>query len=217
MKHPDDIHWGRSLATTGLMILLVMAASFVVIHSINHMEEEKGFERLYEEADNLVADIGMYAESDREELEMIATVIANYSELDSPDLWKILDSYTVVGMMSRIELLLPDDTVLSEGGKRTDARGILSFDEEAARGAHITDRERDLQDDENYIVRHYVPVVRDGQTIAMLYGVVELGELPEKVNINPYGGKGALYIIDGSNGDFLVDTWHQGETGNMWA
>lgn len=217
MKHPDDIHWGRSLATTGLMILLVMAASFVVIHSINHMEEEKGFERLYEKADNLVADIGMYAESDREELEMIATVIANYSELDSPDLWKILDSYTVVGMMSRIELLLPDDTVLSEGGKRTDARGILSFDEEAARGAHITDRERDLQDDENYIVRHYVPVVRDGQTIAMLYGVVELGELPEKVNINPYGGKGALYIIDGSNGDFLVDTWHQGETGNMWA
>ena len=216
MQHPENIHWGRSLATTGLMILFVVAASFGVIHRINRMEEEKGFERLYEEAASLADDIAMYVKSDREELEMIAALIANYPEPDSPELWKILDSYTAEGMMSRIELLLPDDTVLTGSGQRTDAGGVLSFEKEAALGAHVTDRETDLRDDGNYIVRHYVPVRRDGQTAAMLYGVVELETLPEKANMDPYGGKGALYIIDGNNGDFLVDTWHQGETGNMW-
>ena len=216
MQHPENIHWGRSLATTGLMILFVVAASFGVIHRINRMEEEKGFERLYEEAASLADDIAMYVKSDREELEMIAALIANYPEPDSPELWKILDSYTAEGMMSRIELLLPDDTVLTGGGQRTDAGGVLSFEKEAALGAHVTDRETDLRDDGNYIVRHYVPVRRDGQTAAMLYGVVELETLPEKANMDPYGGKGALYIIDGNNGDFLVDTWHE-ELGNLWA
>lgn len=212
----SDISWSRAMAITAVMILLIVAASFVAIHYINHLEEQKCFERLYKETDGLARDIRRYVDGDREELELLSVVIGKYEEIDAPELWKLLDSYTTVGMMSRIELLLPGDRVMTRGGKEIDARGRLSFEKEAALGAHITDRERDIFDETNYIVRHYVPVVKNGQTIAMLYGVIELGELPEEVNINPYGGKGAIYIIDGNTGDFLVDTWHPGEGGNIW-
>ncbi len=217
MKKLDGMHWGRPIAITSVMIFLVMVASFGVIKYINHVEEERSFERLYQEADNLAGNIETYANSDREELEMLAEVIAKYDQLDSQDLWNLLDSYAAVGMMSRLELLIPNDIVLTKGGKRVDAKGILSFEEEKARGSHITDRETDILDSSNYIVRHYVPVVRNGETVAMLYGVIELGELPEAVNLNPYGGKGAMYIIDGNTGDLLVDTWHPNEGGNMWT
>ena len=215
-QQANDISWGRAMATTSIMILLIVAASFGVIRYINHIEEQKCFERLYKETDGLARNIERYAGSDRVELELISAVMERYEEIDAPELWDLLDSYTTVGMMSRIELLLPGDKVLTKGRKVIDARGCLSFEKEAALGAHITDRERDIFDETNYIVRHYVPVVKNGQTIAMLYGVIELGELPEEVNINPYGGKGAIYIIDGNTGDFLVDTWHPGEGGNIW-
>ena len=217
MKKSEEIRWGRSMITTCVMILLIVAASFCVIHCINEMEEAECFNRLYEEADDLAEDIEMYADSDREELKMLSAMIAEYDKLDSADLWDFLDSYTAVGMMSRIELLLPDDTVLVSGGETVDAKGMLSFKEEAAQGEHVTNREADILDSGNYIVRHYVPVIKEGEAIAMLYGVIELGELPKKVNMDPYSGEGAMYIIDGNTGDFLVDTWHQEEGGNMWA
>ncbi len=214
-KKINDIGWGRSLVTTIVMIILIGAASFGVTNYINEAEEKACFERLYEEADNLAGEIEMYVRSDREELELLASVIAEYDGVDSPELWELLNSYDAVGMMSRIELLIPGDQVLIKG-KAVDAHGLLSFEKEASMGAHITDREQDILDENNYIVRHYVPVVKDGKTVAMLYGVIELGELPEEVNMNPYSGKGAMYIIDGKTGDFLVDTWHHEEGGNMW-
>ena len=216
-KTQDKIQLGRSLIPTGAIILLVVAASLCLINYISHREEERSFERLYAEADNLAANIELYAENDREELEMISAVIAQYDDMSSPELWRLLDSYTNTGMMSRIELLLPGDIVLTEGGKQVDAKGVLSFEAEVAKNVHITDRETDIIHKSSHVVRHYVPVIQNGETIAMLYGVIMLGELPEDINLNPYDGKGALYIIDGNTGDFLIDTWHPGAAGNIWS
>ena len=216
-KASNTIRLSRSLLITAVMIVLIVLVSFWVIHYINHIEEEKCFNRLYEEAGDLADRIETYVRSDREELELLANVIAGYEDLESEKLRNLLSFYTAVGMMSRMELLLPDDTVLVSDGTKVDASGRISFAAEAAKGAHITDRETDLTNTDQYIVRHYVPVIREGETVAMLYGVVDLGRLPEEANLNPYGGQGALYIIDGETGDFLVDTWHPGETGNMWA
>lgn len=213
-KKQDDIQWGGSLVTTVIMILLIVAVSFWATRTISRMEEERSLERLYEETGSLADNIEMYMNNDGEELEMLSAVITHYEDPSSPELWNLLDSHTNVGLMSRIELLLPGDIVLTSGGKPVDASGLISFEEEAAKGIHISDRELDILHQDTYIVRHYVPVNRDGKTIAMLYGVVVLGELPETASLSPYGGNGALYIIDGKTGDFLADTWHNGELGN---
>lgn len=204
------------MVTTIVMILLVVAASFGVIRSISQMEEEKCFERLYEETDDLNEHIMTHIENDRKELRMLASVIAGYDQPDSKELWELLDSYTMAGLISRLELLLPENTLLVKGGRAIATQGSLSFEKEAALGEHITDRETDLPDSGNYIVRHYVPVVHKGETVALLCGVIELDRFLEEINLEPYSGEGAVYIIDGKTGDFLVDTWHPGEGGNIW-
>ena len=216
-KTQTDIRWGSSLLITGIIITLVVTASLVVTNYISHMEEERCFQRLYQEAGDFADNIELYAANDREELEMIAAVISQYQDLSSPELWNILSSYSHIGMMSHIELLLPGDIVLTQNGERVDASGLLSFEAEAEKGAHITDRETDLINKDTYVVRHYVPVKQDGEIVAMLSGVIVPAELPDDINLNPYDGRGSLYIIEGKNGDFLLDTWHSGAAGNIWA
>lgn len=205
------------MTVTAILIALIISVSCGVSAWINHREEERSFERLYEEAGGIADEIEYNMKNDREELEMIAAVVASYNDLGSKELWSLLDSYTTIGMMSRVEMLLPDNTVITKGGQRIDAEGRLSFSEEASLREHISDRETDLTGDEEYIVRHYVPVRKDNETIAMLYGVIELGTLPDSIANKPHDGDAAIYVIDGETGDFLVDTWHPGETGNIWA
>ena len=118
-------------------------------------------------------------------------------------------------MASDIALLLPDNTVITGSGQRINAEGKISFEKESALGAHISNRETSLTDEEEYVVRHYVPVIKNGETTAMLYGVIELNRLPEEIKASPYGGKAAIYMIEGNSGDFLLDTWHD-KPGNIW-
>ena len=216
MRKSNEIHWVKAMAVTAAMILLIISVSYSVIMWINHREEENSFERLDEEAGEIASYMEERAERNREKLELIARVASQYDDLSSQSLWSFLDAYAGTDMMSKLELLLPGDIVLTEGGKRVNAEGVLSFEKEAALGAHITNRETDLTDG-SYIVRNYVPVCRNGETVAMLYGVIQLGNLPKELAESPFGGKAAIYIIDGESGDFLLDTWHSAEGGNIWA
>ena len=61
---------------------------------------------------------------------------------------------------------------------------------------------------EKLVVRNVVPVKRDGETIAILYGMVLLQELSRSYKTDLYGGNAFVLIVDGNTGDILVDTWH---------
>lgn len=206
--------WKGPLAVTMVLVILVAAASFFVTDRINCQEGATSFSRLSEEAGELARDFEQTMTSDREKLTLIAAIMA-----DSPaEAEKLLTMYQDTGgFFSRLELLLPGDQVITTGGKRMDASGQLSFEAEAALGAHISDRERDL-DGAGLVVRHYVPVKQGEETTAMLCGVIELGTLGRELPYTPYSGQAAVYVIDGATGDFLIDTWHTGEEpGNIWA
>ena len=215
IKRSDEIHWGRSLSVTFLMVGAILVASICVFNYINNMERDRCFERLYEEARNIASYIERGVNNDREQLELLAAIIANHKGLSTSELQHLLSSFDQVGMMAHVNLLLPDNTMITHDGKRIDVTGKLSFEQEAAKGPHISDRETDLFSG-GYIIRHFVPITRHGQTVAMLYGVITINNLPTTVGLEPYGGRGALYIIDGNNGDFLIDTWHPGQVGNIW-
>lgn len=204
------------IVATLLLLFWIVGTSIWATGQINRLEENAGFQRLYEEAGGLVRDVERQIARNQEDLELIAAMLARSSQPFGADTWNILGSYAAAGTISRLELLLPDDALLTADGQRITAAGLPSFQTEAARGAHITDRESDWLPEGGYVLRHYVPVVQDGETAALLCGVVELGSLPEALSYQPYGGRASLYIIDGATGDMLLDTWHP-ELGNLWA
>ena len=69
----------------------------------------------------------------------------------------------------------------------------------------------------NHLMRQdcFCPVNRDGKVVALLYGVIMVQDLPVTMAMRPYGGKGAMFLIEAESGNFLIDTWHTGRLGNL--
>lgn len=183
---------------------------------INELEEDDCFDNLHDAVETLSNDINACFERDRSVLRTIANMIAEYDDLDPEHIKNLLSSYDSQSMLSQLAVLLPDNTVLLQDGTSIDADGILSFSHEAALGEHITDEENSLLETDLPILRNYVPVIQNGQTIAMLYGTISLDTLPDLWN-HPaiYDGHAAIYLINADNGNFLVDTWHK-TLGNIY-
>ena len=207
MKKKLHITYGkRSLAVTLVLILAMIGASFAALRWVNQIEEEECFSRLQEEASHLARNIERTGLYDVEKLKVMADLAATYDDLSDPDLWQKIDDSPLTEGMSRLEILLPDDSVLTAQEHKRNVKNGASFAEVSAAGAHITDRQ--LDENDNYVVRNYAPIIRDGQTVAMLCCVIDLPAASESMKSVAYGGKGALYIIDGNTGEFLMDTWH---------
>ena len=69
------------MTVTAILIALIISVSCGVSAWINHREEERSFERLYEEAGGIADEIEYNMKNDREELERIAAVVASYNDL----------------------------------------------------------------------------------------------------------------------------------------
>ncbi len=215
MKRFQAIHWHRSMGIMLVLVFLMIGGSFIAARQVDKIEEGKSFQSLQGETQNLADNIEETVERDQDLLELIAFLIAGYDDLSSPHLWNMLESYTSMGLISRLELLLPGDILLTDGGETVDVSGYLSFEEEMVQGIHMGRREKDFLREGGYILRHYVPVYKDDAVMAMLCGVIELSRLPQKLQAQAYGDEAAMYIIEGKTGNFIVDTWHE-SPGNVW-
>lgn len=216
MKDIRKIHWMRSIIATVILILLVLSASFWTHYRLRKMEESFSFDTLYEQADRIGKNLEMQVADDRRQLILAASVTAQMTDFESKELWDLLDGYQDIGLVSRVELLLPDGRVIGNGGQEVPTDGTLSFSKEAKEGVHISDRQLDPVTGK-YILRYCAPVIQNGETTAILMGIVDLDRIPETLPDTVYGAKIAVYLIEGNTGDFLIDTWHNDPGGNIWA
>ena len=135
------VHWKGPVAATLILVLFIAAASFIVTGRINEAEEAVSFTRLAEEAEEFAHSLELNVDSDREKLGLIAEMMAS----DLNGLEEFLHSYRSTGtFFSRLELLLPGDEVVTSDGTHVNVSEQLSFEREAALGAHISDRQLDL-------------------------------------------------------------------------
>ena len=105
---------------------------------------------------------------------------------------------------------MPGDTLIRQDGRLMNVRGILSFDDESAQGIHVTKKTLSFMQEYNFVVRNFVPVIKDGKTVAMLYAIINLEALNQSIPTNLLlDTKTDMYVFDPKNGDLIVDTWHK--------
>lgn len=199
---------GMMVAVTLLTGVLLFGSVFFLVRRANREITQRSFDELATATRQIAKDLVDAANADQTILSAMAELIAGHDERDNDAVLRIMKSFSLSEtFVSTVALLRPD-------GTRYDVSGAFDFETEAARGAYISDRVTSYFAPEKLVVRNVVPVVRDGETVAILYGVVLLQELSRNYQIDLYNGNAFLLLVDGNNGDILLDTWHD-SLGNL--
>ena len=208
--------WERSTAAT-VVLIAVMAVLLVITYVLISLNiKGRSLGRMEEGVNTVISEIRAKLARDSRILNATADIISSADNFDEEETLEIVRKVGPLLETMRIRVLLPNNFVLTGDGGVTDATSVddLNFAEEAALGEHISNRVYSVNNG-TPVLRHFVPIVQDGETAAMLYGVTILKDLPSAINIdNIYNASANVYMIDTRNGDFLMDTMHQ-ELGNV--
>lgn len=199
-----------------MLLLLFLVANMLLMMCLIHEYERKNcFDLLEESTHQLVKDIQNATRYDEEGLKGFARILSQYEELDSPQVKMIINSYESYGTMQNIALLFPDGNVWINDGRKLDLNGRVDFEEERVKSGRISGIVENLAEPEKKILTQCVPIEQEGVVKGLLYGVVDVEQLPEHFNVSAFGGEALFSLMEGGSGDFLIDTWHQ-ELGNLY-
>ncbi|MGI6498087.1 MAG: GGDEF domain-containing protein [Oscillospiraceae bacterium] len=201
----------RLIATLLLMIALVSTLC-IVIKNNNTLERTYCFHQLTGYTKQIAGEILQNVQLDRTYLEKISNLLAKKNPSDVTEMQEMLSSLGGAGLVSRLDLLLPGNKLITGTEGLLDAPSNISFETEAALGIHISGRLRDPLQPDKWTVRHYVPVEQDGHVVSVLCGVIMLDSLP--FSVDGFQNQMQLYLMEGKSGDYLMDTWHN-DLGNM--
>lgn len=203
-------------------IILMLLIGFIMLFSSFYYytnEKEISFEELLWNAQRVETEVNWSYDEGMNFIKNFSGVFVNTEincnsgEKDYSNIQAHLDAFEPLGIISRLEIIFPDGTMLQSDGEARNVAEILSFQEIAKKGEHMSSRCNDISNPCDMVIRNYVPIVKDEETKAILCGVIDFSGLQKKL-INQKSEEVQYFIIDGTNGEFLLDTWHD-ELGNI--
>lgn len=210
IKNPRNIT--NRIVYTVLAVILICAIFLTTIKYAYTKAEEANFESLHVHTKEIKDNITLQMISDRENLLTIANM-ASSLYIGGKDYKILFDSFEPIGLIDEIGILLPDGKFLTRAGAfQVDSGGF--FAEEAKKAPYVSGRVEDVTTPGKQIVRSAVPIKTGGQTVGVLYGSVRLDALKKRYMDHADNIDARLYLIDRTNGDFIVDTWAD-ELGNL--
>ncbi|MBQ2614550.1 MAG: GGDEF domain-containing protein [Clostridia bacterium] len=176
-----------------------------MIRYIYQNAEEEAFESLHMQTKQFKEDIQLQIKSDIENLVTLANVAAQLYEKDE-DFTVVIDSFEEIGLIADVGILLPNNTMETRKG-RVSVAGKIDFHEEVQKGTHTTGKVSDLTDAKREIIRSATPIVSKGETIGILYGLINLNTLNERYRNLADSLDAQLYVYEREKGNILLDTF----------
>ncbi len=208
MKKTENVNIKRNLYAVICAFLTVILLGVVIgimIRSVYVFSEEEAHEKMHLETQQIKRDLNLQMTSDIENLTTIANFASTlYENGDGYSL--VFDSFEKIGLFERIGILLPDGHYITKNNS-VYLGEKLPFDKEVEKGAYVSGRVTALTGEPREVVRSAVPIKTDkNETVAMLYGVIELETLKQRY-VDDVQSLGAnLYVVEGGNGKFIIDT-----------
>lgn len=141
-------------------------------------------------------------------LHALAEIFSIEGISDTQMLVSVLNAFYHEESYIRYQLLTAEHLLMEQDGTWTDIAGTVDFEEEVQKAPYVSGRSTDFVNPEIQVMRQAVPVVQNGETIAVLYAVLFLQEASKLYQINDFSGSAFVLLIDGATGNVLLDTWH---------
>ena len=194
--------------------ITVFASLFLYTKIIDH-EKQQCFSRLGEYVGTFNQEISVKFGDETGKLHMVETMLQSDDNLSEDRVGYLhLEQFQPTTIFSRIDILYPDGVVVSNGTERL-YRGDVDFDTIAARGDHMSHRITDAETGRECIY-YCIPVARDGETAAILIGVIDAEQLSEVFVPSIYNGSASYCVVDSYDGNYVIDSWHS-ELGNAYS
>ena len=191
---------------TLITVILLCTVFLTMLASLYINAEEEAYENLHVQTKQIKDDITLQLISDRENLSTMANFAAIlYSEDERYDI--MFTSFKPIGLIENIGILNEDNTFVTKAGT-IDVTDVLSFEEEAKKGAYISTRVSDITTKGKEIVRSAVPIEVDGKIIGMLYGVIQLDKIGERYDQMAKNIGAQLFVYHKETGDLIIDNIH---------
>ena len=200
-----------ALYTVATAVLLCAIFLTMVAHLYSTAEDD-AYENLHVQTKQIKDDITLQLISDRENLSTMANFASKlYRDGEGYDL--MFESFKPIGLIENIGILNPDNTFVTKAGF-VDLDGLISFEDEKQKGAYISGRVEDLTRPGNEIIRSAVPIVANGETVGILYGVIKLDKIENRYNQMARELDAQLFVYSKDTGNLVIDTVHK-ELGNI--
>ena len=216
IKQKDKRKYFGDIFLSLLLILLMGGCYVVTTHVLWKMTLYDCYEEMEKATDAASASLYHFLEMDRENLELIAGVLAYERNGVKDRIKERLSAFSDHQYIDALCVQFKDGTLITDGGRLPDYSSLPSFDEMTDNLPYISGRFPGNEETETWFLYQAVPVSFEGGTQAVLYGFTDLKSFPERFSANlPYGGKSQLYLVDADTGDFLMDMWHD-SLGNLY-
>lgn len=199
------MEYKNKMKITLLVMLAIFALVNIVAYRIRDIEKNTALEIMEIALDSASEDVQRYFNIQRDIMLTMAEIINTQAKVESTQTQDIVDSFKSQSLIDNLGLLLPDNKLMWPYAKPMDFSDVLSFDEEAARGIHFSDRERSVNDRNKFVVRNFVPVVRDNKIRGMLYGRIDLNNFPEIRKKYLFDDQARFIVLDGNTGEILFN------------
>ena len=198
----------ESVLYTVCAVLLLIAIILAMVIYIFGVSEAEAYEKLHLQTQQIKKDINLQMFSDCENLMTMANFAAELHE-EGEDFSIILNSFKEIGLFENIGILLPDNNFITKAGTMT-LEGKVDFFEEVEKGDYISGRVEDFTYEKRQVVRCAVPIkIENGDAVGILYGVINLDKFEERYVDDAKAINASLYVIEGGNGNFIIDTKHK--------
>ncbi|MCH5185939.1 MAG: response regulator [Oscillospiraceae bacterium] len=211
-KQDKFVKTANGLTSTGIVIIVIFLLLIGAYLRITKVLTERSISRMEEGVNTVIEEITTKLERDSRILNATANILSQPDNFDIDAALSAMKANAPLFETMRLHMIMEDETVFFPDGSISNAREYenISFAMEAPLGEHISNRVLSMEKGEP-ILRHFVPIIQNGKTVALLYGVTELEKLPNSLNVDHlYNAKASVYIIDTKSGDLIVDTFNEG-------
>ncbi len=186
-------------------VALIVESFLCAFMAVRLYAKEDCLERIEESTEQMGEMFDHHITENRNKLTVFADILAANASNPDEQLKVYMKNFCSTQYFSAVSIHRANGSTVSYGEYPHDETALPPFEEEAQRLPYISEVYAEGDRAEDRCFYQAVPIIRDGETVGILYGYVTLDVLPEFISSTAYDGNCEFYIVDGNTGDFIMN------------